>query len=43
MKTLVEKMREQRMFWVEFDATHKVRVLPPTDLQIMESLEKGFQ
>jgi hypothetical protein len=38
MKTLVQRMREQRMIWVEFDSAHKVRVLPPTDLQVMESV-----
>ena len=43
MKSLVERMREQRMIWVELDSTHKVRVLPPTDLQVMKAMTDGGQ
>jgi hypothetical protein len=41
MKSLTDRMREQRMVWVELDSTHSVRILPPTDLQVMESISEG--
>jgi hypothetical protein len=34
-------MREQRMVWIELDSKHSVRLLPPTDLQVMDSLSNG--
>jgi hypothetical protein len=35
MSALLKKMREQRMFWIDVDDTHKLQILPPTELQVV--------